>query len=77
MKTEQEITYRGIQLEVEGDYTPAEKGYMYDGNLDGLPDSGAEFDVNAVFVQDTDIYDLLGNDELKHISELVIGELEK
>ena len=77
MKTEQEITYRGIKLLVEGYYTKPKEEVRYYSDMSGHPGSPSEFDVNAVFVQDTDIYDLLGNDELEHISELCIEEIEK
>lgn len=77
MKTEQEIIYRGIKLLVEGTYTPPEEEVRYYSDMSGQPSSPSEFDVNVVFIQDTDIYDLLGNDELEHISELCIKEIEK
>lgn len=71
-----EVTYRGIKLLVEGTYTPGEKGYMYDGNLDGLPDSGAEFNIDAVFVKDLDIYNLFSVMDLEEIVELVLEEID-
>lgn len=72
-----EIEYRGIKLEIEGTYTPSEEQVIYYSDGSGYPGSPSEFDANAVFVQETDIYDLLGAEELEHISELCIKEIEK
>ena len=73
MKTE--ITYKGILLEVEGTYTEAENRVIYYGDLDGHPGSPASFDINAVFVQDVDIFELLGEDDLREIETLILEEL--
>ena len=74
MRTE-EIKYKGILLEVEGTYTEAEDRVIYYGNLDGHPGSDSTYDINAVFVQDVDIYELLSEDNLREIEELVLEEL--
>ena len=70
-----EITYKGILLEVEGTYTEAEDRVIYYGDLDGHPGSPASFDINAVFVQDVDIFELLGEDGLREIETLILEEL--
>ena len=73
MKTE--ITYKGILLEVEGTYEEAEDRVIYYGDLDGHPGSPASFDINAVFVQDVDIYELLSEDDLMEIDNLVLEKI--
>ena len=73
MKTE--ITYKGILLEVKGTYTEAEDRVIYYGDLDGHPGSDSTYDINAVFVQDVDIYELLSEVNLREIEELVLEEI--
>jgi hypothetical protein len=64
-----EITYKGILLEVEGTYTKAEE------QPHDYPGYPASFDVNAIFVQDVDIYELLSEDSLIEIETLVLEEI--
>lgn len=73
MKTE--IIYKGILLEVEGTYTEAEDRVIYYRDLDGHPGYLASFDVNAIFIQDVDIYELLSEDDLVEIETLVLEEI--
>lgn len=73
MKTE--IIYKGILLEVEGTYTEAEDRVIYYGDLDGHPGSPASFDINAIFIQDVDIYELLSEDNLKEIETLILEKI--
>jgi hypothetical protein len=70
-----EVTYRGVKLLVEGTYTPPEEQVMYYADGSGYPGSSADFDINAVFVQDTDIYELLSVMDLEEIVELVLEEI--
>lgn len=70
-----EITFKSILLEVEGTYTEAEDRVMYYGDLDGHPGSDSTYDINAIFVQDVDIYELLSEDDLMEIETLVLEEI--
>ena len=70
-----EITFKSILLEVEGTYTEAEDRVMYYGDLDGHPGNPATYDINAVFVQDVDIYELLSEDDLMEIETLVLEKI--
>jgi len=76
MKIEQEIIYNGVKLLVEGTYTPAEEQVMYYPDGSGFPGASPEIDINAIFVGDVDIYDLLSFDVIDKIGELVIEEIE-
>ena len=58
MKTEQEITYRGIKLLIEGYYTEPEEEVRYYSDMSGHPGSPSEFDVNAVFLPNNATKDL-------------------
>lgn len=73
MKTE--ITYKGILLEVEGTYTEAEDRVIYYGDLDGHPGSPASFDINAIFVQDVDIYEIIDSHDLEVLETLVLEKI--
>ena len=70
-----EITYKGILLEVMGTYEEAEDRVMYYGDLDGHPGYPASFDVNAIFVQDVDIFELLSEDNLREIETLILEKI--
>lgn len=70
-----EITYKGVLLEIEGTYTEAEARVMYYNNLDGDPGNPATFDINAIFVQDVDIFELIGEDDLREIETLVLEKI--
>ena len=67
MKTE--ITYKGILLEVIGEYTEAEE---YTQNC---PGSDASFQTYDVFVEGVNIVDLLREDDLMEIDNLVLEEI--
>ena len=73
MKTE--ITYKGILLEIEGTQTEAEDRVIYYGDLDGHPGSPASFDINEIFVQDVDIFELVSEDDLREIETLVLEKI--
>lgn len=73
MKTE--IIYKGIFLEVEGNYTEAKDGVMYYGDLDGHPGNPALFQTYDVFVEGVNIVDLLREDDLMEIDNLVLEKI--
>ena len=67
MKTE--ITYKGILLEVIGEYTKAEEQTY------NMPGSPATFQTYDVFVEGVNIVDLLGEDDLIEIDNLVLEKI--
>ena len=64
-----EITYKGIFLEVTGEYTEAEE-QTYD-----IPGSPASFQTYNVFVEGVNIVDLLREDDLMEIDNLVLEKI--
>ena len=64
-----EITYKGIFLEVTGEYTEAEE-QTYD-----MPGSPTTFQTYDVFVEGVNIVDLLGEDDLMEIDNLVLEKI--
>ena len=74
--TVQEIQFKGIDLMVEGFYTSGEPSTMYDSDLCGSPEFEAEFDIRKVFIQDTEISNLLSEDDLDEIASLIVTQLK-
>ena len=64
-----EIEYKGILLEISGEYTEAEE-QTYD-----MPGSPASFQTYDVFVEGVNIVDLLREDDLMEIDNLVLEEI--
>ena len=52
---EVQINYKGIDLVVKGNYTEGEYEIYYDDDLSGHPGSASDFDVQSIFVIDSDI----------------------
>jgi hypothetical protein len=69
------INYKGIELLIEGTYTPGEEEVRYFSDMLGHPGYPASFDVNAIFVQDVDIYELLSEDNLREIETLILEKI--
>jgi hypothetical protein len=60
-----EIFYKDVQMYVEYDYTPAEKGDYFQ------PAEPSSVEVNDVLIYDTSIMDLLSLAQLREISDRV------
>jgi len=75
---ETNIRFKGVDLIVEGNYYKGEKGYLYDSDLSGLPDSGSSFEVSDVFVRDSfiSVFNLFSAENLSEIEELALMEIE-
>lgn len=69
-----EIDYCGIDVLVNGVYDEGEKGYMYDYNGHGLPDTPHSFEVEEVFVEDTNIISLLSAKQIEEIEQLILEQ---
>ena len=67
---EVQITYKEVEIVVEGTYTPPEE------RTDTYPGASSDFDINSVFVEDVDIYNLFSVDDLERIEELILEEIE-
>lgn len=66
------ITVSEIYLTVSGIYHPEEPREMYDGNMEGYPGSYAEFELESVQVDGTEIIDLISDAIFDEIIEKVI-----
>lgn len=55
------ITVGGTYLTVSGTYHPEEPEERYDGNMEGYPGSYAEFELESVQVDGTEIIELISN----------------
>ena len=66
------ITVGGVYVTVSGTYHPEEPREMYDGNMEGYPGSYAEFELESVQVDGTEIIDLISDGIYDEIIEKVI-----
>jgi len=69
------ITYRGIELRVVGDYSPEEPAVMYYPDGSGYPGCGAEFSINTIFVDETDIIDLFSEEQIEQIRDMCFDKI--
>lgn len=60
------IKYRGVELEVEGIYEEGEYG-TYD-----TPGYPAQFDIEAIYVDTQDIFELLTSDQIDEIEVKIL-----
>jgi hypothetical protein len=66
------ITVGGVYLTVSGTYHPEEPGERYDNNMTGTPMSYAEFELESVQVDGTEIIEIISNAIYDEIIEKVI-----
>ena len=72
-----ELNIGGIDLTVSGEYYPEEPKEMYDGNMEGYPGYPAEFNINSIQINSTDITDIVSDDVFDEIREKVIEKLKE
>ena len=73
------INYKGIPLIVHGTYEAEEEAVRYYSDGSGYPGSASSFDVNEIYVEDSeiDIFEFFSCANLDEISELVINKIEE
>ena len=72
------INYKGIDLIVKGNYTKGEEEVRYNDDMGGSPESASDFDVQSIFVIDSDINieNLFSWEDIESITDLVIEDIE-
>jgi len=70
-----DIIYRGITLVVSGDYSPEEPEVRYYPDGSGYPGCGAEFSINTIFVDETDIIDLFSEEQIEQIRDMCFDKI--
>ncbi len=75
---EVKINFRGINLVVNGNYTPEEPMIMYYSEGDGYPGAGSEYEILEIYVEDSsiDIFELFSFSDIEEIEELCLTEIE-
>ena len=75
---ERTLKFKDVDLVVVGNYYSGESGYMYDNDMSGLPDTNASFEVENIYVTDSeiDIVSLFSNSDLETISYLILDNYE-
>lgn len=73
-----QINYKGIDLIVKGNYTKGEEEVRYNDDMGGSPESASDFDVQSIFVIDSNINieDLFSWEDFNEIKDLIIEEIE-
>jgi hypothetical protein len=73
---ETDVNIYDVTLKVSGDYYAEEPRELYDGNMEGYPGSGAEFDIQSIELEGINIIDLLSDIVIELIREKVIENQE-
>lgn len=72
------IEFKGISIIVVGEYEAGEEAVMYYSDMSGHPGSPSSFDVEEVYVEDSeiDIFEFFSPDDLEIIEEKVLEQIE-
>ena len=72
------IEFKGVPLRVVGEYEAGEEAVMYYSDMSGHPGSLSSFDVEEVYVEDSeiDIFEFFSPDDLEIITEKVLEQIE-
>ena len=70
------LTVGGTYLTVSGTYYPEEPKEMYDGNMEGYPGAYAEFEIDSIQINGTNITELVSDEIYNEIIEKVINNIE-
>lgn len=72
------IEFKGIPLRVVGEYEAGEERTYYDSDMSGHPGSPSSFDINEIYVEDSeiDIFELFSPADLEVLSEKIIEQIE-
>ena len=75
---EVEITYKGVDIKVIGDYSPEEPMVMYYPDGSGYPGSASELEIDKIMFNNVDVYDIYASlDQIWDIEEEAIKEYEE
>lgn len=74
-----EIYYKGVDINVVGNYTPEEPMVMYYPDGSGHPGSPAEFEIEEIYYGDVDVFDIYDGFKgaMDEIQELCITKVEE
>lgn len=72
------IEFKGIPIIVVGEYEAGEEAVMYYSDMSGHPGSPSSFDVEEVYVEDSEIgiFELFSLADLEVITEKVLEQIE-
>ena len=71
-----ELNIGGVDITVSGHYSPEEPMVMYDSDMAGYPGCPAEFNINSIQVNGTDITELVSDEIYEEIIEKAIDNIE-
>ena len=70
------VEFRGIELLVMGEHIPEEKEIRYDSDMGGSPGKDEDFDVHKIYIESTEVTDLL-EEHLEEIEKLVLEQINE
>jgi hypothetical protein len=71
-----ELNIGGVDITVSGYYSPPEPMVMYDSDMAGYPGCSAEFEIDSIQVNGTDITQLVSDDIYDEVIEKAIEKLK-
>ena len=71
-----ELNIGGVDITVSGYYSPEEPMVMYDSDMAGYPGSPADFEIDSIQVNGTDITELVSDDIYDEIKEKALDNIE-
>lgn len=69
-----EVNIYDVTMNVSGYYTPEEPKIWYDGNMEGYPGAGAEFEIESVQLEGIEISQIISDEVYELIIEQVIEQ---
>jgi hypothetical protein len=69
-----EVNIYDVTMNVSGYYTPEEPKIWYDGNMEGYPGAGAEFEIESVELEGIEISQIISDEVYELIIEQVIEQ---
>jgi len=70
------INYQGVEMEVDGVYTPGEECTMYDRDGGGSPSMPSKYEAHEIYIEGVEVM-LLLEEHVESIENLVINKIEK
>jgi hypothetical protein len=73
------IEFRTVGLVVEGTYSAEDRGYSYDGNMEGQPLVSSKFEIDSIKTVDSEVnlFELFSFADIEEIENLCLINIEE